>query len=148
MDAVQKSQQKSDSTLSVIMNEIHKISKSQEYLSCKFEEMKNELHVKITNKDLQNQNSNLQEIITALQKRNEDTEVKLNNLQQYRRRRCLEFQGIPQTPNGNTDDNTVEIAKQLGVIISRSDISILTRGHLQVKHISTQLLLPSLSTRN
>jgi len=101
MDAVQKSQQKSDSTLSVIMNEIHKISKSQEYLSCKFEEMKNELHVKITNKDLQNQNSNLQEIITALQKRNEDTEVKLNNLQQYRRRRCLEFQGIPQTPNGN-----------------------------------------------
>jgi len=64
------------------------------------------------------------EIITALQKRNEDTEVKLNNLEQYRRRCCLEFQGIPQTPNENTDDNIVETVKQLGVNISRSDISI------------------------
>ena len=43
MDAVQKSQQKTDTTISVIVNEIHKIRKIQEYLSCKFEEMKNEL---------------------------------------------------------------------------------------------------------
>jgi len=36
----------------------------------------------------------------------------------------LEFQGIPQKPNENTDVNIVEIVKQLGVNISRSDISI------------------------
>jgi len=47
MDAIQKSQQKTDSTLSAIMNEIHEIRKSQEYLSCKFEEMKNELVKKL-----------------------------------------------------------------------------------------------------
>jgi len=43
MNDVQKSQQKTDTTLSVIMNEILEININHEFLSCIFEEMKNEL---------------------------------------------------------------------------------------------------------
>jgi len=78
-EAVQNSQEKTDNTLSMIMNEIQEVRRSQEFLSSAYEELKNELQtVKSVNRDLQYQNITLNEIVSTLEKQNEETDVKLN----------------------------------------------------------------------
>jgi len=47
-----------------------------------------------------------------------------NNLEQYSRSCCLEFQGITHQPNECTDEILVNLVKKLGVNITNGDISI------------------------
>jgi len=54
MSNLQIAPQKTDSTLSIMMNEIQEIRKSQEHLGSKYEEIKDEL------KTMQNINKNLE----------------------------------------------------------------------------------------
>jgi len=124
-EVVQNSREKTDNTLSMIMNEIQEVRRSQEFLNSAYEELKNELQtVKSVNRDLQYQNTTLKEIVSTLKKQNEETDVKLNNLEQYSRRRCLEFQGITHQPSECTDVIVVNLVKKLGVNITSGDISI------------------------
>jgi len=124
-EVVQNSRVKTDNTLSMIMNEIQEVRRSQEFLSSAYEELKNELQTaKSVNRDLQYQNTTLTEIVSTLKKQNEETDVKLNNLEQYSRRCCLEFQGITHQPSEYTDEIVVNLVKNLGVNITSGDISI------------------------
>jgi len=50
--------------------------------------------------------------------------MKLNNLEQYSRRCCLEFQGITHQPSECTDEIVVNLVKKLGVNITSGDTSI------------------------
>ena len=90
--------QKTDSTLSIMMNEIQEIRKSQEYLGSKYEEIKDELKtIQNINKNLEHENAILKQTVASLQK--QSAEAKVNNLEQYSRRCCLEIQGIPYKDN-------------------------------------------------
>ena len=52
-EVVKNSQEKTDNTLSMIMNKIQEVRRSQEFLSSAYEELKNELQtVKSVNRDL------------------------------------------------------------------------------------------------
>ena len=72
-EVVQNSQEKADNTLSMIMNEIQEVRRSQEFLSSAYEELKNELQaVKSVNRDLQYQNTTSKKIASTLKKQNEE----------------------------------------------------------------------------
>ena len=59
-----------------------------------------------------------------MKKRNEETDVKQNNLEQYSKTCCLEFQGITHQPSERTDEIVVNLVKKLGVNITSGNISI------------------------
>ena len=72
-EVVQNYQEKTDNTLSTIMNEIQEVRTSQEFLSSAYEELKNELQaVKSVNRDLQYQNTTSKKIASTLKKQNEE----------------------------------------------------------------------------
>jgi len=123
MGNLQIAQQKTDSTLSIMMNEIQEIRKCQEYLGSKYEEIKVELRtMQNIIKNLEHENAILKQTVASLQKHSAETEAKVNNFEQYSRRCCLEIQGIPYTDNENTEE-VVYLVKQLGIVITGSEIS-------------------------
>jgi len=109
----------------LLVNEIQEVRKSQEFLNETYEEMKNEMSsIKQTNKELQTENKYLKETLLGLKSQNEALELSVNKLQQYSRRPCLEFQGIPYTKDESTDERIREVAQKIGVDICNSDIDI------------------------
>jgi len=65
--------------------------------------------------------------VASLQKQSAETEAKVNNLEQYSRRCCLEIKGIPYKDNENTEEVVVYLVKQLGINITGSEISVAHR---------------------
>jgi len=64
MGNLQIAQQKTDSTLSIMMSEIQEIRKSQEYLGSKYEEIKNELKtMQNINKNVEHENAVLKQTV-------------------------------------------------------------------------------------
>ena len=111
--------------LSILVNEIQEVRKSQEFQNEKYEEMKNEMSsIKQTNKELQTENKYLKETLLGLKSQNETLELSVNELEQYGRRPCLEFQGIPYTKDESADEPIVELAQKIDVNICNSDINI------------------------
>ena len=109
----------------LLVNEIQEVRKSQEFFNETYEEMKNEMSsIKQTNKELQTENKYLKETLHGLKSQNEALELSVNKLQQYSRRPCLEFQGIPYTKDESTDERIREVAQKIGVDICNSDIDI------------------------
>ncbi len=47
----------------------------------------------------------------------------LNDLEQYRRRKCIKVSGVPVTENEEAEEIIMTIAKEIGVQLERSDIS-------------------------
>jgi len=93
MSNLQIAPQKTDSTLSIMMNEIQEIRKSQEHLGSKYEEIKDELKtMQNINKNLEYENAILKQTVASLRKQSAETEAKVNNLEQYSRRCCLQIQ--------------------------------------------------------
>jgi len=87
--------------------------------------MKNEMSsIKQTNKELQTENKYLKETLLGLESQNEALELSVNELEQYSRRPCLEFQGIPYTKDESTDELIIELAQKIGVNICNSAINI------------------------
>lgn len=60
--------------------------------------------------------------IESLKEELSETKAQLNNLEQYSRRLCLDVNGIPETPNEDTDRLIMDTAKLAGVDIIREDI--------------------------
>ena len=101
-----------------------KFEKVQENLGSKYEEIKDELKtMQSINKNLEHENAILKQTVAPLQKQSAETEAKVNNLEQYIRRCCLEIQGIPYKDNENTEEVVVYLVKQLGINITGSEIS-------------------------
>ena len=107
--------------LSILVNEIQEVRKSQEFLNEKYEEW-NEQHQ--TNKELQTENKYLKETLLGLKSQNEALELSVNEFEQYSRRPCLEFQGIPYTKDESTYELIIELAQKIGVKICNNDINI------------------------
>jgi len=79
----------------------------------------------------------------GLQSQNEALELFVNELEQYSRRPCLEFQDIPYTKDEYTDELIIELAQKIGVNICNSDIKFLTGLLNQPTLIQIQVLLPN-----
>lgn len=52
----------------------------------------------------------------------DDTKAKLNELEQYSRRLCLNVSGVPEGPNENTNQIVTDLAKMAGVELTPGDI--------------------------
>jgi len=70
---------------------------------------------------------NVKTTVAWLQKQTAETEAKVNNLEQYSKRCCLEIQGIPYKDNENTEEVVVYLVKQLGINITGPEISLAHR---------------------
>jgi len=80
--------------------------------------------IKQTNKELQTENKYLKETLLGLKSQNEALELSVNELKQYSRRPCLEFQAIPYTKDQSTDELIIELPQKIGVNICNSDVNI------------------------
>ena len=126
MSNLQIAQQKTDSTSSIMMNEIQEIRKSQEYLGSKYEEIKDELKtIQNINKNLEHENAILKQTVASLHKQSAETEAKVNNLEQHSRRCCQEIQGIPYKDN--------EIHRKLLFIWSKN-LVLTSQDQKSIKH--------------
>ena len=80
--------------------------------------------LKKQNQSVDNQIHTIQEAVSALNSNGYDVEVKVDELEQYRWRDCLEITGIPIVP----DDNPVLLVQEMSVImgidLNKKDISI------------------------
>lgn len=54
----------------------------------------------------------------------EETKIKLNELEQYSRRPCLNVSGVPETANEDTNQLVTDLAKMAGVNVSPGDIDV------------------------
>ena len=76
-----------------------------------------------------------EEIATAqssmanLEKENELLHSTINDLELYSRRECVEIKGIAYDVNESTDDIVLKIAKDMGLVLKKSDISTSHRIH-------------------
>ena len=94
-----------DSKLDEVLKELDQVRDSQSLLSSKYDNLmlefeKNKKQLTI----VQQNNKNLTNKIDDLKSKLKQSEMSINNLEQYSRRECLEINGIPEKPNENTDD--------------------------------------------
>lgn len=64
------------------------------------------------------------EEINALKEEVSKLSEQVNDLEQYSRRQCLNFSGIPEQQNENTDKLVMEVAKAAGVTVKPDDIDV------------------------
>ena len=60
--------------------------------------------------------------IRELREELEDTKVRLNDLEQYSRRLCLNVTGVPEKSNEDTNEIVMDLAKMAGVDVAPRDI--------------------------
>jgi len=94
-DKMLKTLVKNSSTLVQLIEEMREIRKSQQFLSDQFEEMKKHLHSTDEEvKTLHIENHDLIDHVCKLEAESGQMQEDINNLEQYGRRECLEFQGL------------------------------------------------------
>ena len=98
------------------------IIKSQKFLSSEFENLKITVE-EIKQQDFLNKINHLNEKIIHLEKQISEQDTLRDELDQYNRRENLEFHGIPEQINENTNFIIKEMAKKINVQIKDSDIS-------------------------
>lgn len=113
------------SSLATIFEELKPIRTSLEFLSKQWEEAKGRLQA-AENKiiSLTKDNLELKDTTTKMREENRDLKLALNNLEQYGRRDCIEIKGVAVQRDECTDALVVGVAKQLGVTITKADISV------------------------
>ena len=98
------------------------IIKSQKFLSSEFENLKITVE-EIKQQDFLNKINHLNEKIIHLEKQISEQDTLRDEVDQYNRRENLEFHGIPEQINENTNFIIKEMAKKINVQIKDSDIS-------------------------
>ena len=61
----------------------------------------------------------------------------MNDLEQYSRRDCVEIKGIEYTANESTDEIVVNVAKKMGLTLTKADISVSHRLNYQAQEHSS-----------
>ena len=73
---------------------------------------------------MQAENQNLKLHIRKLEAVTSQIHKEVNDLEQYGRRECFEFQGLAWNKNENTDDLVLRVSKMVGVDLKAEEISI------------------------
>ena len=80
-------------------------------------------HCAAVTKVLQAANQDLKLHVRKLEAVTSQTREEVNDLEQYGRRECLEFQGLAWNKNENTDDLILRVSKMVGVNLKAEEIS-------------------------
>ena len=118
--------------LKVSLHDLNKrldeIEKSQSFISKKYDTVISTItNLRKHNEDVKGQVQKIEEDINKLGNDGYDVEVKLDELEQYARRDCLEITGIPVVPNDNPALLVKEMSQIMGVNLDVNDISIAHR---------------------
>ena len=70
------------------------------------------------------ENQDLELHVRKLEAVTSQTHEEVNDLEQYGRRECLEFQGLAWNKNENTDDLILRVSKMVGVDLKAEEISV------------------------
>ena len=139
----------SSTSLAKMFEELKEIRKSQQFLSDQYEEAKERLATaenKIT--QLSKENDDLTIRTCNLEKDNKLLQMAINDLEQYSRRDCVEIKGYEYTANESTDEIVVNVAKKMGLTLTKADISVSHRLNYQAEEHSSfhdlQDLLPKI----
>ena len=125
LDKVSKSLVDNSTSLLQLTEEIKELRRSQQFLSEQYEDMKQRLHSKDEEvKVLQAENQDLKLHVRKLEAVTSQTHEEVNDLEQYGRRECLEFQGLAWNKNENTDDLVLRVSKMVGVDLKAEEISV------------------------
>ena len=104
LDKMSKILVENSSTLVQLIEEMREIRKSQQVLSDQHEELKKHLHSTDEEvKTLRIENQDLKDHVCKLEAESGQMQEDINNLEQYGRRECLEFQGLSCEESENTD---------------------------------------------
>ena len=104
------------------------IEKSQSFISKKYDTVISAIKdVKEHNEGVKSQIKEIKEDINKLGNDGFNVEVKLDELEQYARRDCLEITGIPVVPNDSPALLVKEMSEIMGVNLNENDISIAHR---------------------
>ena len=79
---------------------------------------------KSINHELINENKILKSTIQEIEKKITNQSNKLNDLEQYGRRDCVEINGIPASRDENTNNIVMKVGELIGVQVDEDDISI------------------------
>ena len=94
-------------------------------MSDQYEDMKKRLHSNNEEvKVLQAENQDLKLHVSKLEAVTSQTHEEVNDLEQYGRQKCLEFQGLAWNKNENTDDLDLRVSKMVGVDLKAEEISV------------------------
>ena len=128
----------SSTSLAKIFEELKEIRKSRQFLSDQHEEAKERLATaenKIT--QLSKENNDLTIRTCNLEKDNKLLQMAMNDLEQYSCRDCVEIKGIEYTAHESTDEIAVNVAKKMGLTLTKADISVSHRLNYQVQEHSS-----------
>ena len=67
---------------------------------------------------LQKKDEEIKELKDELNKAN----IRINEIEQYSRRKCINIDGVRETEGENTDDKVIELARLAGVTLEKTDI--------------------------
>jgi len=112
-------------SLSQLVTDVKELRESQKFLSEQYDDMKKQLQSSQKEvKALRSENQDLHKRVQHLEQSASQAHEAVNNLEQYGRRECLEFQGLAWSQNENTDDLVIQVSKMLKVDLNKKDISI------------------------
>ena len=102
--------------------EVEEIKASQTFLNKKFEELKSNVE-EINSLNIDTKFQNTKKKVIELESKIEKETTLRDELEQYGRRDNLEINGIPVSPNENTNEIIKEVAQKLNIKLLDSDIS-------------------------
>ena len=114
--------------VSTLKNEVAELEKSQKFISGKHDDLTDDYDKGLSNNIKCNQGiEHLNRRMTDLQKKNNDKEFKLDELERYDRRQNLEFAQVPCHEWENVTQIVLDLASKLEVKLDNEDISIAHR---------------------
>jgi len=110
LDKMSKTLVENSSILVQVIEEMREIRKSQQFLSDQYEEMKKHLHSTDEEvKTLRVENQDPKDHVCKLEAESGQMQEDINNLEQYGRRECHEFQGLSWEESENTDQLVIGV---------------------------------------
>ena len=125
-DAVKawKSEYMQEISIPVLKAELVKLKDSQKLICSQYDDLKQDYnHLLLTNKQQEDEIKRLHTNSPLVAEKEAKESEKLDALEQYGCRQNLEFTGIPETQEEDTNKLIVEVAKHIGVEITEDQIS-------------------------
>ena len=110
--------------ISILKAELVELKDSQKFICSQYDDLKQDYdNLLLTNKQQEDEIKRLQTSSQLVAEKKAKESEKLDVLEQYGRRQNFEFTGIPETQGEDTNKFIIEVAKHIGVKITKDQIS-------------------------